>query len=176
MNSMYRNDEIKDLKCYILNNIIYDPDDGQLWLRETESQPETLLKITDARAANRDWRGRVKINGRRAVAARVAYLLVHGDWAKAPIICLNGCESDIRWTNLWEDETHLAEEMLPPDELPDYSSRLKEINKRHVADLKKHHPPGCGELSIRSRGHVKHYSASAGFIGSPADLCAERPA
>lgn len=175
MSGMYRNDEIKDQKYYLLNNVIYDPDKGELWLRETESQPETLIPIGDARSANKEFRGRVKINGKRVVAARVAYLLVHGEWAKAPIVCLNGCESDIRWTNLWEDITHLPDEMLPPDELPDYSARLKEINKRHVADLKKHHPYGCGELNIRARGHVKHYSASAGFIGSPADLCAERP-
>lgn len=176
MSEMYRNDEIKDVKYYILNNVIYDPDNGQLWLRETETQPETLIPITDDKAANKHLRGRVKINGKKAVAARVAYLLVHGDWPRVPIVCLNGCESDIRWTNLWEDLSYLPDEMLPPDEQPDFSSRLEETNKRHVADLKKHHPHGCNELNIRARGHVKHYSASAGFIGSPADLCAERPA
>lgn len=176
MSGMYRNDEIKDQKYYLLNNIIYEPDTGQLFLRATSSQPEVPIKITDIRTSNRDYRGRVEINGKRVVAARIAYLLVHGDWPKCPIVCLNGCESDIRWTNLWEDTAFVSEEMLPPDELPDHTNRIQETNKRHVADLKKHHPYGCGELNIRSRGHVKHYSASAGFIGSPADLCAERPA
>ena len=72
MSNMYRNDEIKDQKYYLLNNVIYDPEKGELWLRETESQPETLIPISDARAANKDYRGRVKINGKRVVAARVA--------------------------------------------------------------------------------------------------------
>jgi len=174
MSEMYRNDEIRDIKLYILNNIIYNPDEGQLWLRATESQPEELIPITDHRAANKDYRGRCKIQGKRLIAARVAYLLVHGEWPGLPIVCLNGSESDIRWTNLWEDTSFVPDDMLPPDEQPDFSSRIKEINKRYVADLNKHHPYGCGELNIRSRGHVKKLSASVGFMGSPADLCAER--
>jgi hypothetical protein len=170
---MYRNEERVDVRDYILTRCEYDPEHGEIWLKETEATPRQKVEIIPA--SDRNLRGRCVINKKTIIAARAAYLIVYGDFPKCPIVSLNGDTSDIRWSNLWLDEEAKSQEEVPHDEEPDSRGRIKETNRRFIADLKKHHPNGCIDYTRKnSKSLPKRINPALGSYSSTSAMCMER--
>jgi hypothetical protein len=90
--------------------ISYDPETGVMLRRERSGQrgkvgsdATTVRKATDGRGQHTFYRW-VWLHGVPIPAARIAWLLVHGEWPKTRVLFENGDTLDIKIKNLKEGE------------------------------------------------------------------------
>lgn len=162
--------DLVKLRLQILANYTYDADTGEIFNNKGNGRPLTLLiEGTNPFVA----KAKVKVEGKSVIAARVAWLLQTKGWPEGPVICLNGLQSDIRFTNLFDQTDYAQPDEIPPDEQETPLSALRETHRRFLEDLRHHHPKGPINYNIRSSGIPKPYYSFRAGIGSSAAMCAD---
>jgi len=158
------------LRGTILERFEYDPDEGVIYDMAANRSPLPLI----AEKTN-PWTAkmRVVIEDKKLIASRVCWLLKTRYWPEGPVRCLNGDQSNLRWTNLYEDREYTPTSHLAPDEEEECLPAIEETNRRFLADLRRHHPNGVLSYVIRGGGIPVKFYQPPGSIGSPAAMCAD---
>lgn len=150
------------LRVFILENIVYDGDEGILYMR---GYPRVRIPVEAENEHGK--RPRVRIMGQPVLAAHVAFVLKTENWPPFPIRHLNGDEKDIRWRNMALAKAETDEEV---------SEMLVQMaNSAFLADLHKYHPLGPLTYTIKQGKPVvfSNYRAPNGYGGGSAAMCAD---
>lgn len=154
---------------WLLNNLEYDAQQGELWMK----QPRKKLSITEKASI---FGAHIRLNGKSFVAMRVAWLMTFARWPLGHILPLNGWWHDIRSTNLFEIDPVDGEQEALTNLLPSTRRMMQvEVNKRYLRDLlAAGHKPGVGEQRWKA-GIPKRIipQAKLSLMGSSAGMCAE---
>lgn len=151
------------LRAFILENLVYDQDEGALYMR---GYPRVRVPVEPENDHGK--RPRVRIMGQPVLAAHVAFVAKTENWPPFPLRHINGDETDIRWHNLALAKAETDEEV---DEM-----LVQMANDKFLADLRKYHPNGPLTYTIKSGKPVVFYqyrTHSLGYGGSPAGACAD---
>ena len=107
MTAMYKWEEDEYLKKYLLDWYIYLPGPGAMMKRQRPDHPFKAAPFfvgIRVKKKKRGSEGVIYIKGHTIIYARLAFLLMTGDWPKGKVIHINKNGFDQRWVNLRESE------------------------------------------------------------------------
>ena len=121
----------------------YDPDTGFFYWRGPPSR--SVRAGATAGALGREGYRRIRINGARYYASRLAFLYMTGGWPKDEADHKNGMKGDDRWVNLREGTR-------------EENCFNRSRQKRHKSGYKGgfRHRSGRWQAQVRARGQCKY--------------------